>query len=286
VNISSRAVGRRGAQCCPSSRWLGSVPGTGPRACPGRWRVSAALPSPPRDPCTPSRHRGAQREGALPRGFGRCLAVAGVPLLFVLQLPTRSRAVFYTEHVEQRSCLPETRRLCHFRLCHKIPRSAAHLKVSRSRTAFLFYFCMQDSKALFSYNAFMVPRDKIFFKKGSSGEIPVKWEAEACQQLWNLSQALRGFPALGVKHTIHPICIFGRSGSKFPAAQQKERHPQGASEEPIALPALGLRLLARAFFPGVKARRGREPLGTAVLSAPLGPGLLISSQRGNGKVSC
>lgn len=54
----------------------------------------------------------------------------------------------------------------------------------------------------------MAPRDKLcLFKKGSSGEIPVKWEGEACQKLWNLSQAPGRFPAVGVKHTIHLICI-------------------------------------------------------------------------------
>lgn len=54
----------------------------------------------------------------------------------------------------------------------------------------------------------MVPQDKLcLFKKGCSGEIPLKWEGEACQKLWNLSQALRRFPAVGVKHTIHLICI-------------------------------------------------------------------------------
>lgn len=54
----------------------------------------------------------------------------------------------------------------------------------------------------------MAPRDKLcLFKKGSSGEIPVKWEGEACQKLWNLSRAPGRFPAVGVKHTIHLICI-------------------------------------------------------------------------------
>ena len=53
------------------------------------------------------------------------------------------------------------------------------------------------------------------------------------------------------------------SGSKFPAAQRKEKQLQGALEEPIVLPALRLRLSARSSQAcDTKAQCGREPLSS------------------------
>ena len=148
--------------CCPPSRAhraCGSAPRQGLDPLPPSrvLPVSAGLLS-PQDTWTPLRAfqcpggRGFDAEG-----LGIAWQLHAFNFSSFYKSPPASRAIFYTEHVELGPRLPETHKMCHFRLCHKTPCSATHLKVSQSRTVFLFYFCMRDSKALCSYNAFMVP---------------------------------------------------------------------------------------------------------------------------------
>lgn len=75
---------------------------------------------------------------------------------------------------------------------------------------------------------------------------------------------LRGAFLLSVLTTPSlPSAFAVLAGLKFPAAQQKEKHLQGAPEEAVALPALGLQLSpgsSRAH--GIKAQHSWEPLGS------------------------
>lgn len=119
----------------------------------------------------------------------------------------------------------------------------------------------------------MVPRDKpCLFRKGCSGEIPVKREGEACQKLWNLSQALGRFPAVGVKHTIHLICFL----FQMSCCSAKGEAAAGSSGAHCSR-ACGLSLCSH--FPGVghESPVWQGPLGPSVLLVSLGMGMLMSS---------
>lgn len=213
--------------------------------------LSAVLLSPPQDARTPLMAfqcpggRGFDAEGS---GIAWQLQAFNFSAFY--NSPPASRATFYTEHVELCPRLPETQKICHFRLCHKNPCSATHLKVSQRRTEVLFYFCMQDSKALWSYNAFMVPRDKIFFKKRVPvGKYQINGREKRARSSGTYPRLSGGF-LLSVLNAPSIWFAFSvLSGSKFPAAQQKEKQLQGALEELIALPAIWLGVCS--LFPGV-----------------------------------